>query len=376
MQEHILFLNMFSQYQPPEDICDVLSQAAVVAADIDPQRRRVEVCVHNEQYLPQRILKTVGEDIAAAYGLHQVEILATHPAHQLQCIEPQELQALFVAQNSMNRGSLAGARWEWEGSTLHIHLAGNGTKLLEEAIPAVKQQLQQRFDTAVAFSIHVGKNLEGQALFDEMEKIRVQAAGTIPSGSAAQTAAKPQAAQPAESIYGKPFKGAAVSMKELDLNMGGVIVEGKVFAVEHKELKKRNAWVINFDMTDNTGAVRINRFMESNEAKPILDSVKVGSILRVQGKPTVNNFDNEMVLKPFAIMPGAMEKRKDTAQGEKRVELHLHTSMSNMDALTSTKDAIKQAAAWGHKAIAITDHGCCQSFTDALHVVEAWGGGP
>ena len=126
MQEHILFLNMFSQYQPPEDICDVLSQAAVVAADIDPQRRRVEVCVHNEQYLPQRILKTVGEDIAAAYGLHQVEILATHPAHQLQCIEPQELQDLFVAQNSMNRGSLAGARWEWEGSTLHIHLAGNG----------------------------------------------------------------------------------------------------------------------------------------------------------------------------------------------------------------------------------------------------------
>ena len=376
MQEHILFLNMFSQYQPPEDIRDVLSQAAVVAADIDPQRRRVEVCVHNEQYLPQRILKTVGEDVAAAYGLNQVEILATHPAHQLQCIEPQELQDLFVAQNSMNRGSLAGARWEWEGSTLHIHLAGNGMKLLEEAIPAVKQQLQQRFDTAVVFSIHVGKNLEGQALFDEMEKIRVQAAGTIPSSSAPQAAAKPQAPQPAESIYGKPFKGAAVSMKELDLNMGGVIVEGKVFAVEHKELKKRNAWVINFDMTDNTGAVRINRFMESNEAKPILDSVKVGSILRVQGKPTVNNFDNEMVLKPYAIMSGTMEKRKDTAPGEKRVELHLHTSMSNMDALTSTKDAIKQAAAWGHKAIAITDHGCCQSFTDALHVVEAWGGGP
>ena len=104
--------------------------------------------------------------------------------------------------------------------------------------------------------------------------------------------------------------------------------------------------------------------------------MKVGSVLRVQGKPTINNYDNELVLKPYAIMPGAMEKRKDTAAGQKRVELHLHTSMSNMDALTNTKDAIKQAAAWGHKAIAITDHGCCQSFTEALHVVEAWGGGP
>ena len=376
MQEHILFLNMFSQYQPPEGIHDALSQAAVVAADIDPQRRQVEVCVHSESYIPQRLLKTAGEEIAAAYGLNYVDVIATHPAHQLQLMEPQELQELFVTQNSMNRGSLAGARWEWEGNTMHIHLAGNGLKLLEEAVPAVKQALQQRFDTTVEFVIHAGKNLEGQALFDELEKIRVQAAGAIPQVASGAAPKKPQSAPPSEAIYGKPFKGSAVSMKELDLNMGSVIVEGKVFAVEHKELKKRNAWVVNFDITDNTGAVRINRFMESNEAKPILDSVKVGSVLRIQGKLTVNNFDNEMVLKPYAIMPGAMEKRKDTAPGEKRVELHLHTAMSNMDALTSTKDAIKQAAAWGHKAIAITDHGCCQSFTDALHVVEAWGGGP
>ena len=155
-------------------------------------------------------------------------------------------------------------------------------------------------------------------------------------------------------------------MKELNLDMGSVIVEGKVFAVDHKELKKRNAWVINFDMTDNRGSIRVNRFMESNEAKPILDNVKVGSVLRVQGKLMVNQFDNETVLKPFAMMPGSMEKRKDTAIGEKRVELHLHTTMSSMDALTDVGAAVKQAAAWGHRAIAITDHGCAQSFPDAM----------
>ena len=165
-------------------------------------------------------------------------------------------------------------------------------------------------------------------------------------------------------------------MQELNLDMGSVIVEGKVFAVEHKELKKRNAWVINFDMTDNFGSVRVNRFMENGEAKPILENVKEGCVLRVQGRLQINQFDNELVLKPFAMMPGKMEKRKDTAPGEKRVELHLHTIMSNMDALTKTKDAIKQAAAWGHKAIAITDHGCCQSFTDALHTIEDWKGAP
>ena len=79
-----------------------------------------------------------------------------------------------------------------------------------------------------------------------------------------------------------------------------------------------------------------------------------------------NCFENEMVLKPYAMCPGSMPKRKDTAPGEKRVELHLHTTMSNMDALTSTADAVKQAAAWGHRAIAITDHGVAQSFPDAM----------
>ena len=118
----------------------------------------------------------------------------------------------------------------------------------------------------------------------------------------------------------------------------------KVFAVEHKELKKRNAWVVNFDMTDNTGSIRINRFMEANEAKPILENVKPGAILQIQGKLTEDRYDNEMVLRPYAMQPGSMPKRKDTAEGMKRVELHLHTSMSNMDALTSTDAAIKQAA--------------------------------
>ena len=110
--------------------------------------------------------------------------------------------------------------------------------------------------------------------------------------------------------------------------------------------------------------------MEANEAKPILENVAVGAVLRVQGRLIEDRFENEMVLKPYAMQPGSMPKRQDKAVGGKRVELHLHTTMSNMDALTPTDAAIKQAAAWGHRAIAITDHGCCQSFTDALHCVE------
>jgi len=374
MTEQVRFLNMFPDYAPPEALVEALSQAAIVAADIDPATRSVSVALHCEQYISARLLEQAQREIAASYGLEKLEITTTYPSSELTKLEPDELMRLFTAQNSMCRGSLAGAKWEWEEQTLHIYLRANGKDALLETVPAVKAQLQERFATAVTIEIHPGETLEGQALFDAMEQMRGTMLTDLPKAPSAPAKKEQSADNPA--FYGKAFKGNPVPMQELNLDMGNVIVEGRVFSVEHKELKKRNAWVINFDMTDNHGSVRINRFMENSEAKPILENVKVGSVLKVQGRLQVNQFDNEMVLKPSAMMAGTMEKRKDNAAGDKRVELHLHTIMSNMDALTSTKDAIKQAAAWGHRAIAITDHGCCQSFTDALHTIEDWKGAP
>ena len=373
MDKTVYLLNMFPDYAPPEAMQTLLSQAAIAAADIDPAARAVKVAIHAPYYIPGRLLTQAQKEIAQLYGLSKLELVPTYPAGQLQEMAPEDLMALFTQFNSMSRGSLAGARWEWEGQTLHVHLRANGKAELLEIVPKVCQQLQEQFATDLEIQIHAGEVLEGQALFDAMEQMRGSVLTDLPK---IQVEVKKKQPEDNPAFYGKPFKGAPVPMQELNLDMGSVIVEGRVFAVEHKELKKRNAWVINFDMTDNSGSVRINRFMENSEAKPILENVKEGSVLRVQGRLQINQFDNEMVLKPFAMMPGTMEKRKDTAVGDKRVELHLHTIMSNMDALTNTKAAIKQAAAWGHRAIAITDHGCCQSFTDALHTVEDWKGAP
>ena len=364
MSQKVYLTNMFPDFEPPEELQAALSQAAIVAADIDPENRSVYVAIHSDTYIPRRLLNQVGKDLALMYGMRAIHLIATHPAEELHKIEHQELMQMFVERNSMARGSLAGAKWEWEGNDLKVKLRANGKKELEEWIPLVQHELQERFAVPVTIHIEAGQHLEGQALFEHMESMRATLMESKPAAASAPKQEK--AAPPSETFYGKPFKGNTVPMKELNLDMGSVIVEGKVFAVEHKELKKRNAWVVNFDMTDNTGSIRINRFMEAGEAKPILENVKLGSVLRVQGKLMINQFDNEMVLKPFSMMPGAMPKRKDTAEGEKRVELHLHTTMSNMDALTSTADAVKQAAAWGHKAIAITDHGVVSSFPDAM----------
>ena len=368
---------MFPDYEPPEALQSALSQAAIVAADIDPGSGSIYIAAHADSYIPKRLLDQACDDISRLYGLRSFSLTVTHPESQLQFVEDDELQDLFVQHNSMNRASLAGAKWNWQGTDLTVQLLANGKKELDECIPSVQSILRERFAAPVTIRIDAGAILEGQALFDAMDSMRFKLMQERPAsaGSPSKDKAAPAAPQ-SETFYGKPFRGNVVPMKELNLDMGSVIVEGKVFAVDHKELKKRNAWVISFDMTDNYGSVRINRFLEANEAKPILDNVKVGSVLKVQGRLELNRYDNELVLKPFSMMPGSIAKRKDNAEGMKRVELHLHTSMSNMDALTSTDAAIKQAAAWGHRAIAITDHGCCQSFTDALHTVESWKGPP
>ena len=373
--ENVLLLNMFPEYQPPEEAQHLLAQAAIVAADIDPQSRAVEVCLFAPVYIPQRVLNQLGIDIAALYGLRKLSLVATHPDDQLHNMEPEELLLMFMEEDSMTRGALAGALWSWEGQTLHIQLKANGKAQLEECQMAVCRKLRQRFGVDVSIRIHAGEHLQGKALFEAMEKMRGTLLDDLPKNGVSAPKKEQKPADP-DAVFGKPFKGNVTPMRDLNLDMGFVIVEGRVFNIEHKELTKRNAWVVNFDVTDNTSSIRISRFLEKKDAEPILQNVKKGGVYKIQGKLIIDNFTNETVLRPNAIMAGVMENRKDKAEGMKRVELHMHTSMSNMDALTSTSAAIKQAAAWGHRAIAITDHGCVQSFTDALHTVEAWGGGP
>ena len=267
--EQIYLLNMFSEYEPPEELRDALNQAAIVAADIDMENRGVHVMLHSDHYIPQRILNTASRDIRVIYGLRALTLDASHPASELQKIEKEELMNLFVSRNSMTRGSLAGARWEWDGSALEIHLKANGRDAILELVPQVEQELSQRFDSQVAISVHAGNALEGQALFDAMEDIRTKALGDAPA-LAKKAAPEKKAEAPSDAIYGKPFKGNAVPMNTVSMDMGTVIVEGRVFNVDHKELKKRNAWVVKFDLTDNLGSVRVNRFFEASEAKPLL----------------------------------------------------------------------------------------------------------
>jgi DNA polymerase III subunit alpha, Gram-positive type len=166
-------------------------------------------------------------------------------------------------------------------------------------------------------------------------------------------------------IYGKETNGSITPMDMVTLELGKVTVRGEVFDVQSKEIPKRNAWVLNFDMTDYTGSVRISKFMLEEKAGEIVGRIKKGMFLTVSGSLGFNRYDGELTIDPSGITLAEKEVRQDTAE-EKRVELHLHTKMSAMDAVTDTEAAIHRAIEWGHPAIAITDHGVVQSFPDAM----------
>ena len=166
-------------------------------------------------------------------------------------------------------------------------------------------------------------------------------------------------------FLGKPIHGEPVDIGKLDIDMGGVVINGKVFSVHHKELTKRNAWIINFDITDGTGSVTVSGFYENKQAQPLLENIKEGRYLLIQGKLQIGKFTNELELRPFAMAEGIPKPPRQDLSEEKRVELHLHTRYSTMDGLTDVSGAVKRAISWGHPAIAITDHGIAQAFPEA-----------
>ena len=166
-------------------------------------------------------------------------------------------------------------------------------------------------------------------------------------------------------LCGNPIKGKPIPMRDLSLKTGNAVVTGQVFFAECRETRRPGVWRLTFDMTDNTNSVTVCKNITSKEAEAYGNAIQPGMWLMVQGKmePTWDGKDIQM--NPYNICKTEHKGREDKAE-EKRVELHLHTRMSNMDALTDTKAAVKQAAAWGHPAIAITDHGVVQSYPDAM----------
>ena len=172
-------------------------------------------------------------------------------------------------------------------------------------------------------------------------------------------------------IYGRDFEDESIDIAKIDGPIGEVTIRGKILTVETREIRNERTIVI-FSITDFTDTMVVKVFSHNDQLEALLGGIKPGAFVRLKGIATIDKFDSDLTIGSIVgikKIPDFTSIRMDTAP-EKRVELHCHNKMSDMDGVSDVKDIVKRAMKWGHKAIAITDHGDVQAFTDANHVVE------
>ncbi|CCZ04384.1 dNA polymerase III polC-type [Eubacterium sp. CAG:603] len=172
-------------------------------------------------------------------------------------------------------------------------------------------------------------------------------------------------------LYGRDFEGQSITLREIEGEMGEVIVRGQVIDIEERPIRNERT-ILSIVISDFTDSIVIKLFMRDENLKEFMDKVKKGMFIKVKGITTVDKFDNDLIINSVSGIMKISDftvKRLDTSV-EKRVELHCHTKLSDMDGVADVKDLIARAKEWGHTAMAITDHGVVQGFTEAWHALQ------
>lgn len=176
----------------------------------------------------------------------------------------------------------------------------------------------------------------------------------------------------AECFYGKNCEGEIIKIADIQDGAGEIVIEGQVVSVDERETKNEKIIYI-FNVTDFTDTISAKIFIEKEEADKIRDNIKTGSFIKLKGVPLYDVYSRETCITSIRGIKAGVDrriKRMDNYEGLKRVELHAHTQMSEMDSVMAVSDYVNTAKRWGHRAIAITDHGVVQSFPDAAHELK------
>ncbi|MFQ7311082.1 MAG: PolC-type DNA polymerase III [Sellimonas sp.] len=172
-------------------------------------------------------------------------------------------------------------------------------------------------------------------------------------------------------IYGRDFDDAPIELSQVVSEMGEITIRGKVISFEAKEIRNEKT-ILMFAVTDFTDTIMVKMFTRNEQLPDLLGEIKKGAFLKIKGITTIDKFDGELTIGSVTGIrkTGDFTTKRQDISPEKRVELHCHTKMSDMDGVSEVKDIVKRAHDWGHKAIAITDHGVVQAFPDANHYIE------
>lgn len=241
--------------------------------------------------------------------------------------------------------------------------------------------LFRAFDDAAVFDLAVDRDAGAMTLSVELGASPPPVALSLMEGRIAETygldtvsikpylraavkkaaAGAKSAAQESKLLWGRRIKGNSIPISELTPEAGRVTVTGEVFGREIREVRGGRR-ILSFDVTDYGGSLHISRFLQEDDKG--LEQVEDGMYITVYGDVSYDRWHGDIAMSPMAVQRLPKPKREDTAPGEKRVELHMHSRYSQLDGLTDIAQMVATAKRWGHKAVALTDHGVLQGYPE------------
>ena len=352
----------------------------------------VELGLH--EVVSRKVIARAEKQIADTYGLDRVMI---EPRYNM----PGELSNAYIKslyddmayRMPSAKGLLDHRKWAFADGALQIPMDEVSEKHFANALRHLEARIQRELGRSCP--VHaVRADAQDFAPAPEQEESREEILHKAVEQAAAAAAETPKPKKPRPApqqhtgyqrpraekvreddlIFGKLIQDPIVSVNEAIAAYDMVTIQGEVFFTDNKDIHSKKTGKdyvkIAFDMTDRTNSVRVSKFLAADKAGDTASKIKKGLYCTVQGKMVYDTFAKEMVLEPTGIVKAKKPERRDTYEGMKRVELHLHTNMSAMDGMSSTASLLCRAAKWGHRAMAITDHGVAQAFPEALHAQE------
>ena len=377
-----------------------ISQGELTQLNINKQARLITLAVKFNGLVERNTLFDTEKLITKILAYHTV--IKPHFPTELFSADyfPQLYAAVRRDIPSIN-GTLNNAEVRFENNTLTINLLNGGKTLLDSKgfdkalIKLVSEEFNLYISVNYTGTFEVEENSEEYkaAIQDAQEKINrenlqkaaefyqeeVETAEKREEKHAENTTveievregkfATPQIIQSSiRPLYGRSIRGKMIPISSISGDSGRIVVWGDVFDIEKKVTKSGDKNIFTIDITDYTGSTTAKVFNSIKESA-VIDNIKKGDTIVVQGDVEYDKYAGELVVNARSIGTAQKVKVVDNAE-KKRVELHMHTNMSQMDAVTSAGDLVNRAYQWGHKAVAITDHGVAQAFPDAMKAAD------
>lgn len=364
------FADYFSNYVN-DDTITYIGNGDITSFTVSRQDRELAVGLNLESFIDYGIIENSQNQIARAMELKKVHINPRFPKSEFSLDNIERILEYVRHESPAANGFFDGCEAELEDRTLTLCLKKGGKDVLES----------QKVDRAIANKIYELFDLDFVVIFLEVQAFDIEKAvqKAVEERRAEEQHKKeeeeknvnhelwdelPVFKDTLKKIYGKAIHEKPKNIADVSTEDGYITVWGDVLKTEVRETKRGTSKIFDFDISDYTSSITVKMFDDKRVIDPLVDKINEAGTLVISGGYQFDTFSNQYVLRPYAIASIKKAEKTDD-EPEKRIELHMHTSLSEMDAISSPTALVKQAIKWGHEAVAITDHGVVQALPEA-----------